>query len=181
MLTDEAKILEQISRGNDEEAFRKLFDYYYPKVVTFLMPLIRDENEVRDLAQNLFVKIWLRRASLSKIHAIGAYLYRMCRNAAIDYGRTHKIKVPFEEPADEPFSYPLDEEYFARERQFQMDRQVEKMPEKRKQVFLLSRKEGLSNEEIALRLGITKKTVENHLNAALRELRKITSCIAVFL
>jgi RNA polymerase sigma-70 factor (ECF subfamily) len=62
-----------------------------------------------------------------------------------------------------------------------MDRVVERMPEKRKEVFLLSRRDGKSNDDIARELGISKKTVENHLNAALRELRKITSCLAVFL
>lgn len=55
------------------------------------------------------------------------------------------------------------------------------MPEKRRQVFLMSRVEGRSNAEIAQLLGITKKTVENHLNAALRELRKLTSCLSLFL
>ena len=180
MLTDEGKIIERLSQG-DEESFRKLFEYYYPKAVSFLLALIQDENEAKDLAQNLFVKIWLIRSSLGKIRSLGAYLYRMCRNAAIDYGRTHKVKIPLEEHTDDSQSYDLDEEYFARERQYQVDRMVERMPQKRKQVFLMSRKQGKSNEEISAELGISKKTVENHINAALKELRKITSCIAFFL
>ncbi len=180
MLTDESKILERIARG-DEESFRKLFDYYYPKAVSFLLILMRDQSEVEDMAQNIFVKIWLMRSSLAKVKSLGAYLYRMCRNAAIDFGRTHKVKIPLENHSPEAESYNIDEEYFARERKFQMDRVVERMPEKRKEVFLLSRRDGKSNDDIARELGISKKTVENHLNAALRELRKITSCLAVFL
>ena len=118
---------------------------------------------------------------MGKIRSLGAYLYRMCRNAAIDYGRTHEVKIPLEEHTDDSQSYDLDEEYFARERQYQIDRRVERMPQKRKQVFLMSRKQGKSNDEISAELGISKKTVENHINAALKELRKITSCIAFFL
>ena len=54
------------------------------------------------------------------------------------------------------------------------------MPQKRQQVFRMSREEGKTNEEIARELGISKKTVENHINAALRELRKLISCISIF-
>ena len=97
----------------------------------------------------------------------------MCRNAALDYGRKHRVRVDIEEDYSE--TYPLDEEYFARETRSRMENRIAAMPEKRRLVVTLSRLEGMSNDEIALALGISKKTVENHLNAALRELRKISS------
>lgn len=180
MLQDEGKLLRRISEG-DQIAFREFFGYYYPKAKAFMLSLIDSEDEVNDLVQNIFVKLWMIRTSLGKLHSVGAYLYRMCRNAAIDYGRTHKVKIPFTEEDDISESYTLDEEYFAKERQRQIDRAVDRMPFKRREVFNLSRKEGLSNEEIARQMGISKKTVENHINSALKELRKITSCIALFL
>ena len=104
----------------------------------------------------------------------------MCRNAAIDDGRTHRVRIPFERPQNEPVGYPLDESYFAQEKRFQIDHHVAQMPQKRQQVFRMSREEGKTNEEIARELGLSKKTVENHINAALRELRKLTSCISIF-
>ena len=180
MLTDEEKLLGRISEG-DESAFRTFFGYYYPKVKSFMLTLIDNEEDVNDLSQNIFVKLWLIRSSLGKLRSAGAYLYRMCRNAAIDYGRTHKVKVPFTDAHDSAESYPLDEDYFAKERQLQIDGVVERMPFKRREVFKLSRNEGMSNDQIAHSLGISKKTVENHINAALKELRKITSCISFFL
>ena len=162
------------------ETFRELFGYYYPKVRCFLAGFIENEDDVKDLSQNIFVKIWLMRSVLCDIRSFGPYLYRMCRNAAIDYGRRHQVKIPLTDRYEEETA-PLDEDYFAREMSWQYSRQVEKMPEKRRQVFLMSRVEGRSNAEIAQLLGITKKTVENHLNAALRELRKLTSCLSLFL
>ena len=179
MLTDEARLLDKISQG-DEIAFSGLLTYYYPKVITFLSELIADEKDVEDLSQNIFVKVWLHRSTLRNLRSFGAYLYRMCRNAAIDYGRTHRVRIPFELPQNEPVGYPLDESYFAQEKRFQIDHHVAQMPQKRQQVFRMSREEGKTNEEIARELGLSKKTVENHINAALRELRKLTSCISIF-
>lgn len=179
ILTDEPILLQRISEG-DQNAFRELFGYYYPKVRCFLAGFIDNEDDVKDLSQNIFVKIWLMRSVLCDIRSFGPYLYRMCRNAAIDYGRRHQVKIPLTDRYEEETA-PLDEDYFAREMSWQYSRQVEKMPEKRRQVFLMSRVEGRSNAEIAQLLGITKKTVENHLNAALRELRKLTSCLSLFL
>ena len=93
MLLDEEQLLRRISEG-DESAFRSFFGYYYPKVKTFMLTLIDNEDDANDLAQNIFVKLWLIRSSMAKLHSAGAYLYRMCKNAAIDYGRTHKVKIP---------------------------------------------------------------------------------------
>ncbi len=179
MCPDEKTVLKRIAEG-DEAAFRVLFGYYYPKVKCFLAELIANEDDVKDLAQNIFIKIWLLRASLEEVRSFGAYLYRMTRNAAIDYCRKHKVKIPLTDQYNEEESYPLDESYFARERQLQYEASIHNQPDKRRQVFLLSRVDGLSNTEIAQRLGISKKTVENHINAVLRELRKISSCIAIF-
>lgn len=180
MLLDEEQLLRRISEG-DESAFRSFFGYYYPKVKTFMLTLIDNEDDANDLAQNIFVKLWLIRSSMAKLHSAGAYLYRMCKNAAIDYGRTHKVKIPFTESNDTPDPYSLDEDYFAKEKQQQYLNAVDKMPHKRRKVFLMSRKNGMSNDQIAQTLGISKKTVENHINAVLKELRKITSCISIFL
>ncbi|MBP5637065.1 MAG: RNA polymerase sigma-70 factor [Bacteroidales bacterium] len=180
MLTDEERLLCRISEG-DESAFRTFFGYYYPKVKSFMLTLVENDADASDLAQNIFVKLWLIRSSIGKLRSAGAYLYRMCRNAAIDYGRTNRVKIPFTSEHDTATTYPLDEDYFAAERRKQYEEAVGRMPYKRKEVFMLSRKEGLSNDEIACSLGISKKTVENHINAALKELRKISSCIALFI
>lgn len=179
MLVEEKEILRRVSEG-DEFAFRKIFSFYYPKVLTFLRELIDNAQEVEDLSQNVFVKIWLMRTTLPEIKSFGAYMYRMARNAALDYCRRHKVNMPLSESYDDSYVSEVDEEFFAREAQAQMERRLASLPEKRREVFRLSRTEGLSNEEISEKLGISKKTVENHINHVLKDLRKITSCIAIF-
>ena len=166
------ELLKRIARG-DTAAFRQLFDVWYPKVKVFLSGFTLDDEDARDLAQNIFVKIWTMRASLPEIRSFGAYLYRMCRNAALDYGKRHRLKVDLQEDYAE--TWPLDEDYFAREMRSRLESRIAQMPERRREVITLSRIEGLSNDEIATTLGISKKTVENHLNAALHDLRKLTS------
>ena len=174
MLDGEKQIIKLVSQG-DESAFRELFDYYYPKVLSFLEYYISSEEDVRDIAQNIFVKLWTTRDTLADIRSFGAYLFRLCRNGAIDYCRRHRIRVSIPEDYEKPSGSALDEEYLARESRLRYQKCLRDMPERRREVFSLSREEGLSNDEISKRLGISKKTVENHINAALKELRKTVS------
>ena len=84
MLQDEIQILKAVTEG-DEKAFKKLFLYYYPKVVAFIREIIKDTKAAEDTAQDIFAKIWLIRLSLSGIHNFGSYLYVVSRNAALHY------------------------------------------------------------------------------------------------
>ena len=127
MSTDERILLQQVSEG-DETAFREVFAHYYPKVKVFLGEFIDNEDDVKDLSQNIFVKVWLMRGTLSEVRSFGAYLYRMTRNAAIDYCKRHKVKIPLADEYEEPSSYPLDEEFFARELSCRYAGRVDRMP-----------------------------------------------------
>ena len=178
MNMDEKELIRLTSEG-DENAFRQLFDYYYPRTRVFFSKYTRNIEDARDLAQNIFVKLWTLRNTLPDLISFPAYLYRICRNSAIDYARKHRIMLDIEENFAETDS--LDEDYFAREMRSRMESRIAQMPEKRRRVIMMSRIEGKSNEEIADEMGITKKTVENHLNAALKELRKLSSCFVFFL
>ncbi len=168
--------------ANDENAFKKLFEHYYPKVKIFLEEFISNADDAMDLAQNIFIKIWLQRSNLAKIRSFGAFLYTMSRNAAIDYGRTHKIKIPLTDTELKwKDDYDAESSFYAKEIEVQIAHTISTMPEKRKMVFVMSRFEGRSNVEIAQILNISKKTVENHINLALKEIRKITKVLSIFL
>ena len=83
-MKNDVVILKKVSEG-DEKAFRNLFEYYYPKVKAFITTFIDDDADAEDLAQNIFVKIWLQRSILPEIRSFGAYLYTITRNTAIDF------------------------------------------------------------------------------------------------
>lgn len=179
-MNNEKDTLQQISEDS-ETAFRELFDYYYPKVIVFLRAIMDNEDDVKDIAQNIFVKIWSMRKILPEIRSFGGYLYRTCRNAAIDWCKRANVSLPLTEGYDEISSESMtDDEFMARETDRQIEYLLGRMPERRRQIFIMSRREGLSNSEIAEKLNISKKTVENHLTTVLKELRKIYSCIHIF-
>ena len=177
-MENEKEILSKVAVG-DEAAFKKVFEYYYPKVKTLLEQFISNSDDAMDLAQNVFIKIWLQRSNLVDIRSFGAFLYTLTRNAAIDYGRTHKIKIPLTEVENRDIC-ETESEFYAKEIEVQVAHMIRMMPEKRKKVFIMSRLEGKSNGEIAQMLDISKKTVENHINHALKVLRKITKAISLF-
>jgi RNA polymerase sigma-70 factor (ECF subfamily) len=180
LLKNENILLKAVSAG-DESAYAEVYRYYYPKVKCFFLQLISNEDDVKDLAQNVFIKIWLMRGILSEIRSFGAYLYKMCRNAAIDYCKHRNINIPLDDQEYVEVSSTLDEGYFAKEIEAQVARAIDKMPKKRRKVYIMSRVEGLSNDQIASELNISKRTVENHITTVLKELRKITSCLSIFM
>lgn len=182
MLENERILLRSVA-DSDQEAFQKVFEYYYPKVRCFLSQFISDTEEAKDIAQEIFVKIWLTRVILPDIKSFGAYIYTITRNAAIDFGRRKKVFIPLTEDNQEGKNGTEENEggFFAKEMEIQIAGAVAKMPKTRKKVFILSRVEGKTNGEIAELLGISKKTVENHINNALKQLRKLSFVILFFI
>lgn len=179
-MNNEKDILKRISLG-DENAFRELFRYYYPRAEVFLGKVIYSREDVRDIAQNIFIRVWLMRAVLPEINSFGAYLYRMCRNAAVDYMRSRGVSVPLPDDFDVVSDSTADQFADARETEMRISRSVASLPGKRRKIFIMSRVEGLSNAEIAARLNISPKTVENQITLALRQLRTIVSAISFLL
>jgi RNA polymerase sigma-70 factor (ECF subfamily) len=180
MFENEKECLKQVSTG-DREAYKRLFDYYYPKVNVFLVKLLHDTDVSEDISQDIFVRIWLMRNILTEINSFGAYLYKMTRNSALSYLRKKKCDTTPIESLDVAEDYAIDEAYIAKEKQYRIEQIVNQMPIRRRKVFVLSRMEGLSNSEIAEKLNISTKTVENHLNLALREIRQTLSILAFFI
>ena len=168
-------ILSQIALGNDK-AFEQLFFQYQPKIVAFLTGLTHDSELSRDMAQELFLSIWKDREKLAKVESISSYLYQMAKYKVFDYFDhqvvTEKYISEYLKQASEAQTGE-EEILFARELQQIIDEAVNQMSPQRQKVYRLSRESGLYNEEIANQLDISKRTVENHITAALAILRKV--------
>lgn len=157
--------------AGDEEAFRHLFDAYFDRVMQFLNGFLHDREAAEDLAQELFVKLWCHRDILPDVQSLNGYIYRSARNAALNALRAQGRLVSLTQAADLSGSVLPDDLYYALEKQLLVDLTVDQLPDRPRQIYRMSRVEGLSNEEIARRLSISGKTVENHLNAALKRIR----------
>ena len=92
MTQDATNLLQSIASG-DNEAFKTLFDMFFPKVKVFLVKFLKDDKAAEDIAQDIFVKIWSLGPSLPEIKSFNTYIYRMTKNAAINYLRDKKFSV----------------------------------------------------------------------------------------
>ena len=149
-MTDEKSILEQFAAGN-HTAFRELFMRYHLKVYYFVLGLVKSESDAEDLTQEIFLKLWTHRSRFTEVRTFGSYLYVLAKHTAFNYIESRRVNLV----------------------SLLVDMIVETMPPQRRMIYRMSRNEGLSNTEIAENLQLSKKTVEKHLNLALRELRNV--------
>lgn len=171
---EEQHILREIASGR-VEAFESLFFQYQPRLVNFLVGLTHDKEVSRDMAQDLFLSLWKDREKLRHVQSFSAYLFQMARFTVYDYFDRLIVSEKYTtEYLLEASSCESEEEaLFVRELQSIINQAVEHMSPQQSRIYRMSREEGLSNDEIAIRLNISKRTVENHLSAALAILRKV--------
>lgn len=176
MLNDVKQLLNSIAAG-DEQAYKTLFYMYYPRVRAFALGMLKNVDDADDLAQMVMMKVWLKRELFSGVDNFDSYMFRLTKNSVLNFIASRQ--AVFAELSDDvadnratAASYNPEAQLEARDAGVMIDVVVGKMPPQRQAVYRLSRVQQLSNDEIAAKLGITRKTVENHLNLALNDIRK---------
>jgi RNA polymerase sigma-70 factor (ECF subfamily) len=168
---NDCQYVEKLVQG-DHESFRWLFMHYFPKLKAFIAGFVKSGAIAEELSQEIFVKIWEKREALTEVQSFNAYIYRMAKNAVLNYFQREHTKAKYIGQLSSGSATPADELFQAKETELLIQLTVEKMPAQRKKIFELSRQSQLKNEEIAQKLHLSKKTVENHLNLALKEIRE---------
>ncbi|MCM4169388.1 RNA polymerase sigma-70 factor [Arenibacter sp. H213] len=166
-------LIEQLEKGN-EKAFSYLVENYNHRLCVYANSLVNDPARSQDIVQNVFLKTWNKRKSLKKSFSIKGYLYRAVHNEFIDQYRSTKSLLALEEMyMDTLFQFEMEPEVEETDKimSLVMDA-INDLPPKCKQIFLLSKKEGLDNIEIAEYLAISSKTVENQITKAFKFLRE---------
>mgnify|MGYP000794906445 FL=1 len=139
-----------------------------------MLGLVKSESDAEDLTQEIFLKLWTHRSRFTEVSTFGSYLYVLAKHTAFNYIESRRVNLVSLERAGEEDGERSDtpyEDLVAKDLRLLVDMIVETMPPQRKMIYRMSRDEGLSNTEIAENLQLSKKTVENHLNLALKELR----------
>lgn len=170
----EPEVVEEFACGS-HKAFHEIFRKSYPRVYAFIRGLVKDTNDTEDLTQIVFIKLWDKRAMFLQVHHFDSYLFTLTKYTVFNYIAAKNV-VPFVDDdniSDAQDDHNPHDELVAKDLQLLIDMLVDSMPPQRKMIYQLSRVRGLSNEQIAEKLGIQKKTVENHLNLALKELREV--------
>lgn len=159
-------------RENDRAAFEHIYNKYWSKLYLSAYNILRDRQVAEDITQEVLVNLWVKRTSL-QIISLNAYLYTAVRYQVFNVLRSGKVKESLFNSLEELFSKNGGEEILSeKEINRLLEQGIAELPEKCRQIFIMSRKEHLSTKEIAERLGISPKTVENQLTIALNRLRK---------
>jgi RNA polymerase sigma-70 factor (ECF subfamily) len=161
----------------DEDAFREIFDCYFKKVHRFVYSYIKETTQAEDLTQNIFLKLWEKRAGIDIDKSFDGYLFTIAYRTVMDHFRQTERQIL--SAASDAFlkeaiasSHSSDELLNRHQLESLYEKALQTIPQKRKEIFLLSRHNGLSNKQIAERLHISVKTVENQMTAALSKLRE---------
>ncbi|MDA3944278.1 MAG: RNA polymerase sigma-70 factor [Bacteroidetes bacterium] len=174
MTDNQLKWIEGLKAGSRKD-FDEIFRRYYAELVNFCMRYVVDQDMASEIVQDMFVKLWIRRDDLLVNSSLKSYLYRATQNHALNYLNQQKIQDKYksyigfqtlngvESPLDKLQESDLEKE---------IKRAVLDLPEKRRMVFEMSRHDGLKNKQIAEKLNISVKTVENQMTKALEQLRK---------
>jgi RNA polymerase sigma-70 factor (ECF subfamily) len=171
--TNDLLLFDLVKTAN-KQAFEKLFRKYYESVSRFVYRYVKDADSAEEITQDLFIHFWENAPAMQIRISLKAYLFTSARNFALNYIRRNKIRKKYHEEVQ---SIDLLEEMSIESDQASaftvlMNQALTALPEKCRVIFELSKYEGLSYDEIAEYLSISKKTVENQITIALHKLRE---------
>ncbi len=161
-------------RQGSEDAFTVLYERYWRQVYNFSRLYLTNADAAEDVVQEVFVKIWETHEFLREDDHFKGLLFIITRNLVFNRHRKNLnedfYKVTVLAALEE--AYDVEEEIDARDLREYMDRLIDELPPRRREIFNLSRKEQKSYKEIAFLLNISEKTVENQIREALKYLKK---------
>jgi RNA polymerase sigma-70 factor (ECF subfamily) len=175
MNEDEQRLLERV-RLSDEYAFQLLYERFQPILFRMALHSLGDVDSAHDIVQETFIRVWNHRSSLRPNLPFFAYLLHIGRNLLRDRAKHLAIKKRLESDIPPPLLSAGDNPDEALQVRMLQEALSEALitvfPARCREIFLLSRMEGMSNAEIGAHLGISVKTVENQITRGLKILRR---------
>lgn len=174
ILPNERELFAHMAEGS-EAAFTDIFFHYIPLLQPHIGKMTRSEDATQDIIHDVFLKLWLNREKMREIENYRAYIFKISTNQTYNWLKekakerlaiagTKLRSIDSENTTEEIIDYNQSAEI--------INQAVAQMPPQRKLIFTLSREEGLSHDEIAERLQISKYTVSNHLTEALKQIKE---------
>ena len=186
---NEPELLRQISQG-DRDAFRAFYTHYFPYIQRYIVLFEPSGESLDELTQDVFVRIWEKREHLGKVDSLKSYLFLVTRNVVFNYLRSLKVqqKVRELDGVPEPAINELENQLLFKQYYRIAQEAMEKLPPGRRKVLRMSIDDGLSLDEIASELNISRAGVKKQLYAAtafvrqyLHEHGEITVWLFIFL
>ncbi len=169
---DNEDLTEQLIHGN-EKAYMTLLDTYQRRLYAYALTLSGDADTAQDIVQNVFLNTWRSRKTLNPDLSLQSFLYKSVYNAFVNHYQQHKANMILQNKYVEALTEVVEETNendLARMIKI-MNAEIDKLPPKCREIFILSKKEGLTNKEIAQHLNISIKAVEAQITKAFGVLR----------
>jgi len=157
----------------DQHAFNEIFSLLYQRITYMVVRMVGDEEDAKDILAEVFIKLWDKRTDFHSLSAMKSFLYIAARNRALDFLKIKKRRQTSKnsyaywvDHPEEVSTLVLNAELVA-----QLEREIQALPAKCREIVQLAYYEGLSSEQIARRLGISLQTVWNQKTTAMKRLR----------
>ncbi len=167
-LTDEQALLQRTAEGS-REAFAILYTHYYTGLYRFVFFILKSADDSEEIIQDVFLKVWVKRETLTGIRSFEDYLFRMAKNRIFDSSKKsrtrqkidRRIAPATEESADSPFNDLLFQQYHAAAQEA-----INLLSARRREIFLMNARDELTAREIAVLLNISLPAVKKQLHEA---------------
>lgn len=159
---------------DDTDAFETIFNLYHSRVYAFAQSLLNSSQDAEEIVQNVFLALWNQRKNLNISGSFTSYIFSIARHMVYEHIRQKINKEAFSEYYLEhnvEYSFITEEEVAYNELESKIQQCIDLLPERRREIFVLSRIEKLTYKEIAERLNISENTVDTQIRHALNSLR----------
>jgi len=174
----------RIIRSDDDEFLKVLFRLYYNRLCTYAETLVKTNELAEEIVQDTFVGFWEKREEIRIDHSVRAYIFRSVHNNCINHLKKSAVTrrynqqladeiVRHNELAVRNFNPEIIENLAAAETEFKLNRALDELPPQAKKIFLMSRFEQKSYEQIATAMGLSVNTVKTQIKRTLAKLRKV--------
>ena len=175
-MSEQETILLQKVKNSNQEAFKKLFSNFHDTLFRFVAYRVKDSDLAEDITQETFLRVWKNRNSLIPEKSFFSLIARISTNLCYDHFRHMEVRNRHEDKIPEFGKSHFDDPEAVNDAKILQDKIQnivnEKLPDKCRAIFILSRIEGHSNPEIAEILNLSIRTVENQIYRALKVLKK---------
>lgn len=177
-LYTEQELLLQVSQGN-EPAFNALFEQYRPRIHQYLLLLTKSTEVAEEIVIDIFVKLWIGRSLLSQVENAEAFLRKIAYNKAMDFFRTTarhtRLRQAYLSQLTPEPDKSADEILIDAEARQLIYEAVNQLPPQRKLIYTMSREQGLTHEQIAQTLSLSRSTVKNSMVASVKSIHQYLS------
>ncbi|MEQ7801015.1 RNA polymerase sigma-70 factor [Pedobacter sp. ASV1-7] len=168
----------------DEQSFAEVFNRYKVLLFNFSYKKLNNKDVAKDVVQDLFIKLWNNRDEFELKTSLNSYMYRSVLNGVLNIVKHDLIKEEYVNSLQHMIDQSTEEsDHKIREKDIEnlIEMEIAALPQQMREVFIMRRKEYLSNKEVAEKLNISEQTVETHMKRALKVLRKRLGKLSYFL